>query len=288
MSSSTGVTIGPMEALQLVPPEVMRYLIARNQPKRHIDFDTGTALIELADEYQRVIEEIMVPGPDGIDFNKDWWKNLSRRQQKAWNDKFSQVAYSQIDYEDGLYVIQGAEEYRDGEEWSGAMMMFNTSVSKISFRHLALIAQLRADDEDVWGSLRRSGLLSNNPSEKEILRLNLMRNWIASPHFPEPFRLRIQSDITVGAKQNMDPRDSDYLQALAKAFADCDWNWKTINSHVCNLAKDREMKLRDAFQLMYWIVLDQDFGPKLASILEEMDRQAVLDLLQLAIDELSS
>jgi lysyl-tRNA synthetase class I len=48
------------------------------------------------------------------------------------------------------------------------------------------------------------------------------------------------------------------------------------------------MKLRDAFQLMYWIVLDQGFGPKLASILEEMDRQAVLDLLQSAIDELSS
>ena len=48
------------------------------------------------------------------------------------------------------------------------------------------------------------------------------------------------------------------------------------------------MKLRDAFQLMYWIVLDQDYGPKLASILEEMDRKAVLDLLKLAIDELSS
>ena len=118
MSSSTGVTIGPMEALQLVPPEVMRYLIARNQPKRHIDFDTGTALIELADEYQRVIEEVMVPGSDGLSTDKDWWKNLSRRQQKAWDDKFSQVAYSQIEYEDGYYVIQGAEEYRDGEEES--------------------------------------------------------------------------------------------------------------------------------------------------------------------------
>ena len=48
------------------------------------------------------------------------------------------------------------------------------------------------------------------------------------------------------------------------------------------------MKLRDAFQLMYWIVLDQDYGPKLASILEEMEREAVLTLLQSAIDELSA
>ena len=115
-----------------------------------------------------------------------------------------------------------------------------------------------------------------------------MGGWIASPHFPDGCRIIIQTQISEGAKQNMDPRDVDYLQALREAFAACDWDWGTINNHVCELAKERDIKLRDAFQLMYWIVLDQDFGPKLASILEEMDRQAVLGLLQLAIDELSS
>ena len=115
-----------------------------------------------------------------------------------------------------------------------------------------------------------------------------MRNWIASPHFPDGFRLRIQTEISEGAKQNMDPRDVGYIQALREVFTDCDWDWGTINNHVCELAKERDMKLRDAFQLMYWIVLDQDYGPKLASILEDMDRQAIRDLLQLAIDELSS
>ena len=58
MSSSTGVTIGPLEALELVPPEILRYLITRNKPNRHIDFDTGSALIELADEYQKKLEGI--------------------------------------------------------------------------------------------------------------------------------------------------------------------------------------------------------------------------------------
>ena len=86
----------------------------------------------------------------------------------------------------------------------------------------------------------------------------------------------------------MGPKDLDYLQALQTALAECEWNWDAINNRVCEMAKARDMKLRDAFQLMYWIVLGQDYGPKLASILEEMDRKAVLDLLQLAIDELSS
>jgi lysyl-tRNA synthetase class 1 len=288
MSSSTGVTIGPMEALQLVPPQIMRYLIARNQPKRHIDFDTGTALIELADEYQRNLSETLTS-----DLRLEgWWDQLSRRQQKAWKDMVARIGYSQIDTDLSVTISKFTHEI-DMDPNSFTLYLDNQyfGLSEITFRHLALLAQLRENDEDVWGSIRRSGLiheLHDGPTENEILRLKLMRNWIASPHFPEPFRLRIQSEISEGAKQNMDPRDIDYLEALIEAFENCDWDWKTLNHNVCELAKGRDMKLRDAFQLMYWIVLDQGFGPKLASILEEMDRQAVLYLLQSAIDELSS
>ncbi len=285
MSSSTGVTIGPMEALRLVPPQIMRYLIARNQPKRHIDFDTGNALIELADEYQRNLAETLSgEKEDG------WWSELSRRQQKAWKDMVSRIGYAQTSMKISGTIASFAHSI-DEEDTTAYLDNQYFGLSKITFRHLALLAQLRENDADVWESVRRSGLiheLNGEPTENEILRLKLMRNWISSPHFPEGFRLRIQGGVSDGAKENMDPRDADYLQALAEAFADCNWDWKTINNHVCELAKEKDMKLRDAFQLMYWIVLDQDFGPKLASILEEMERKAVLDLLQLAIDELSS
>ena len=283
MSSSTGVTIGPMEALQLVPPQIMRYLIARNQPKRHIDFDTGNALIELADEYQRNLSETMRENEDG------WWSELSRRQQKAWKDMVSRIGYAQINL-DISGAISGFAHQIDHGDTTAFLDNQYFGLSKITFRHLALLAQLRENDDAVWDSVTRSGLIHeihNEPTENEILRLELMRNWIASPHFPDGFRLRIQTKVSEAAKRNMDPRDVDYLSALSKVFSDCDWDWTTINNHVCELAKEREMKLRDAFQLMYWIVLDQDYGPKLASILEEMDREAVLNLLQSAIDELS-
>jgi len=46
MSSSSGNTIGPIEALSLVPPEILRYVIARTKIKKHIDFDTGPSLFE--------------------------------------------------------------------------------------------------------------------------------------------------------------------------------------------------------------------------------------------------
>ena len=61
-----------------------------------------------------------------------------------------------------------------------------------------------------------------------------------------------------------------------------------INSVICNEAKQLEVSLRDAFQLLYWIVLDQDFTQSWQNILAEMSRNDVLNLLQSAIDELSS
>lgn len=300
MSSSTGVTIGPMGALRLVPPQIMRYLIARNQPKRHIDFDTGTALIELADEFQRKCTELSL-GP------VDDWATLSSRQQKAIENSISQIAFSQVSNEKCNDLLERKSDLARGiQNWESAEFT-KKYASPVTFRHLAMLTQLHSELDDIWNSLFRSGLIGeevlsilcvgNNEeydaafldiSERLHTRAELMRNWIQSPHFPEAFRLQIQTELSKGAKEHMDNRDLEYLRDLQVALEHCDWDWHTINNHICNNAKAREMKLRDAFQLLYWIVLGQDFGPKLASVVEEMGRQAILKLLRLAIEELSS
>ena len=54
MSSSAGNTIGPIEALRLVPPQILRLLIANSKPNKAIEFDTGMGLVTLADEFERL------------------------------------------------------------------------------------------------------------------------------------------------------------------------------------------------------------------------------------------
>lgn len=54
MHSSTGVAISIDEMLRIVPPEVLRYLIIRQRPEKHIEFDPGLALLNLIDEYDDV------------------------------------------------------------------------------------------------------------------------------------------------------------------------------------------------------------------------------------------
>jgi lysyl-tRNA synthetase class 1 len=57
MHSSKGVAVTITEMLEIVPPDVLRYLIVRAKPERTIDFDPGIGLISLIDEYDRVSHE---------------------------------------------------------------------------------------------------------------------------------------------------------------------------------------------------------------------------------------
>ena len=54
MHSSKGVVVTINEMLEIVPPDVLRYLIARSKPEKAIDFDPGMGLTSLIDEYDRV------------------------------------------------------------------------------------------------------------------------------------------------------------------------------------------------------------------------------------------
>jgi len=363
MSSSTGNAISPLDVLELMPPHIIRYLIAKPQPKRHIDFDIGSSLIELSDDYQKTVDLIW---SDAM-INGGEWNDLSRRQKKSVLNDLKTLLYSQIvdhNLEFGITMSPFADEELDygmGQE------------ETISFRHLSLLAQIFENDRDVWKALFDSDMLGssmfallnqfagqnigtsymfkdgnvisqddfdhrdflsqsldneehmrrkrnwsdpewfaaweayceqlgtegwthsknhpgilNNGTSTLPRRLQTIRNWISSEHFPEGFRLRIQTQLSDDAKENIDSGDLDYLKALKEALNQCEWNADTINDHLCNLAHEREMKLRDMFQLMYWIVLDQNSGPTLKRLLARMERQSVLDLLQSAIDELSS
>lgn len=76
MHSSTGIVVTIQEMLDVVPPEVLRYLIIRNKPEKHIEFDPGLPLLSLVDEYdqrkgdERAIElsNVSKSGPFGIPF----------------------------------------------------------------------------------------------------------------------------------------------------------------------------------------------------------------------------
>jgi len=246
MSSSTGLTVGPMDALALVPPEIMRYVIARSKVGRHIDFDTGPALFTTADEYERLVAN----PPGGSD------EDLSRRQQVARDTQLGSLRLSQTE--------RGADPA--------------DSIAGVSFRHLSMLAQIKSGDEDVWESLRKSGHLEGEPGASLVGRLHRMRNWIDGPHFPDEAKVEVRTSISEEARENLSDEQVGFLSTLAVALSECNWNESEISSCIKSAASDAGVGGRDAYVALYWTILGKSHGPKASSLIAEMDSDSVLSL----------
>ena len=226
MSSSSGNTIGPLEALKLVPPEILRYLIASTKPKRAIDFDAGMSLVNLADEYERLVSRDLESEASN--------EELTRRQKVAIEDALGTIKMSCI-----------------GEVVS----------SPITFRHLAMLAQIKSNDEII-------NSLGNDIS----VRLSKMKNWIGGAYFPEEMRISVLSSPAPNL-------DSTITTVLSKSLAVCEWNNTGISKAISSAFKNDDVPVNKGYQTLYLAILGSEKGPKLSPILAELSREHVLNLL---------
>ena len=210
----------------MVPPEILRYLIASTKPKKAITFDAGMSLVELADEYERLLSR---------DLKSEMAdEELSRRQKVALEDAEGALRMSRI-----------------GDSTS----------SSVSFRHLAMLAQVKSDEEIIQS-------LGMDISDK----LARMRSWISGAYFPSELRISVRNELMPGI-------DSNISSALAKSLGDCDWNPKAIGESISSCFKDNEISPKEGYRNLYLAILGVEKGPRLAPILSELERSRVLDLL---------
>ena len=249
MSSSSGLTIGPMEALSLVPPEILRYVIARSRINRHIEFDTGSALFQTADEYERLVANPVQE--DG---------EMSKRQMVAAETQRGAIRLSQVNPES------------DPIE----------SVGGVSFRHLSMLAQIKSSDEDVWSSLNRSGHIKGDASDSLRVRLARMRNWIDGPHFPEDAKLEIRSEIDDTAREEIGTTGISFLRSLESLLSECEWTDAGISDSISEACESTGVLRKQGFASIYWAVIGRSHGPKASSLILEMDRKNILSILRSA------
>lgn len=57
MKSSKGIVIPVREMIEILPPEIVRYIIMRVKPERHIEFDPGMGLMEIVEEFEEKLKE---------------------------------------------------------------------------------------------------------------------------------------------------------------------------------------------------------------------------------------
>ncbi len=254
MSSSSGNTIGPMEALELVPPEILRLLIAQSKPNKAIEFDTGMSLVNLADEYERLISR---------DFQEELSvEDLSRRRKVQIEDSIGALNMSKINLEDSF------------------------ETSNVTFRHLSLLAQTKTSDELIWKSLGYDG--KNQPSESLIDRLEKMKLWIKSKHLPDEMRISIIDVPDPATFVEFSNEEVKVLSAMKKELSSCEWNVDDIGNAIPNSARTNGLSPKIAYNVAYLALMGREKGPRLAPILVEIEQHRVVKIIENCLSVIDS
>jgi lysyl-tRNA synthetase, class I len=243
MHSSTGTGVPAQAMLSVTPPEVLRFLIMRTDPKKHIVFDPGLGILSLVDQY----------------------------------DRFERVAYG---VEEAQLGVKDADRVhalsQPGEVASKPGV-------QVPYRHLVTVVQMAEDDEEVLAILRRAGELPDELEAQDraklLERAACVRAWLRT-FAPEDVKFRVQRTVP---EIEVDERARRYYQELLAALDGLgtgSWTGAGIHDRIYNTAKAMEVEAKDAFAWIYQAFLGQEKGPRAGHFLASMDPGFVRERLE--------
>ena len=107
-----------------------------------------------------------------------------------------------------------------------------------------------------------------------------MRTWIQSRHFPDELRITILEEPDVEAVGRLDDENLAILPTLIEALEACEWDASIIQSTISNAAKSQDMSPRHAYRALYLCIMGTERGPRLPTILSEVDHSTIVNLLR--------
>ncbi len=243
MHSSTGTGLSAGEMLEMTPPEVLRFLMMKHQPNKHIAFDPGFGLLNLIDEY----------------------------------DQFERVYFGTEK------KIKGMKDLDVTYELSQPYEIPKQLPQQIPYRHLVTLVQIADTWKDLLGILHRTGqipgVLSKNDEKRLQQRTNHVQYWLE--HFaPSAVKFDVKKELpsTILTKdQKM------ILQTFLEKSDEISWDAESIHDLIYMITEERKIPSATAFSCIYQIILGQNNGPRIGFFLSNLQKSFVLKRFQEAI-----
>jgi len=160
MHGSTGTAVAAEEMLKMTPPEVLRFLLMKQEPSRHIEFDAGLGLLDLVDEY----------------------------------DKYERIVFGEEDVKTG--IKDAARIYELSQPFPKT---FDKMPRQISYRHIVTLAQIAGDWKGVRKILKRNGeidTLDEHEERKLGDRLEKVKYWLVNSA-PDIVKFEVKEKLPV-------------------------------------------------------------------------------------------
>lgn len=251
MSSSSGVVVSGVDMLKMTPPEVLRFLIARNQPSRHIDMDPGLGILNLVDDFDRFEKEYATSenGPEDVRGDRKRAFELSMVDDDYLQDigKITQVPYRHL-----VTLVQLSDGFDNLRE----MVMRTEGLEQLDGNSLRRLKE-RVKSVEFW--------LDNYAPEGVKFTL-----------YDQPPREEIEA-LTEDLKAS--------LEAMREDFEKIDWKAEAIHNTIYEGSRSRDISPKTTFKAFYRILLGRDRGPRLGFFLSTMEREDVFRKLDKALQK---
>jgi lysyl-tRNA synthetase class 1 len=242
MSSSKGVGSSAKEIAALLPPQLLRFLMLRTQPKTVINFapnyETTTRLFR---DYDTLIEKYQALSP--------------LQPPTALPEELKPLLYAQLDG-----VIK---PYHPVE--------LSTLISLLQVPHLDLHKEI---------TTRSTQPLNEYDWETANQRIAVAQKWLAD-YADEEEKLVIYLDEVPEKVKDLTQEQMAYLKQLIHSLANVQaWEAEALQTALFATARELEMQQPLAFKAVYLSFLGKERGPKAGALLSYLERDFTLDRLK--------
>jgi len=243
MHSSKDTALSSEEMLHMTPPEVLRFLIMKNQPNKHIVFDPGLGLLSLVDEYDQ---------EERIYFGKE-------EESRGMKDLRKTYELSQP------YTVPKKIPYH------------------VPYRHLVTLVQIGKNWDDVKQILLRTGQIPKDLDEEDEKHLRQraehVRYWLEK-FAPDMIRFEVKKKIP---KVQLGKEQKQFLSFFIEMFPSIKWEAEHIHNAIYDISEKKKIQIKTAFEAIYQVLLGQDKGPRAGYFLSNLDKDFVLKRFKEAV-----
>jgi lysyl-tRNA synthetase class 1 len=234
MSSSKGIGASAKEFVDLLPPQVARFLFARTHCNTVIDFDlVGNTIPDLFDEYDR----------------------CALSYYSGDKDKYARIyEVSQVD----------------------TMLKAKPYIPR--FRDVALYCQMPSVDIYTKFSQIKGDALS--PEETHILdeRIMYAKKWIDA-YAPTELKFQL-TEGQVSTTIKLDKKQKEFVQSVVHLLERPWEKADDLQFEIFESIKRIDIPPKQAFPIIYRVLIGKDYGPKIAWFLLEQDTAEVVERLK--------
>lgn len=241
MSSSKGVGSGAKDMAQLLPPELLRFLMLRTQPKTVINFAPNyDTIIRLFRDYDNLLN--------------DYAKLLENNTEVELDKNLLQLFYAQLDEEIKPYYT----------------FDISTLISLLQVPHLDLKAEItkRAERE-----------LNDYDWQKIDERIAVAKKWLED-YADEEEKLVIYFDTLPATVAQLTDEQKQYLTTLKEVLTTVEnWEGEELQTALFTATKQLGLSPNIAFPAVYYSFLGKEKGPKAGYLFSYLDKEFVLKRL---------